>query len=94
MDAKMSTVFSDRTHLHHIVVSPHIAEKFVFETCFVDIVKANINLAHDLTIPKEKIAADSLSPVDFHLIVHGSACTASLFGMRVQSVRQVSSSKL
>ena len=64
-----------------IVVSPHIAEKSVFETHSVANVKAIINLVHDLTIPKEKFAAASLSPGDFHLIVHGSACAASHFGM-------------
>ena len=64
-----------------IVVSPHIAEKSVFETRSVANVKAIINLVHDLTIPKEKYATASLSPGDFHLIVHGSACAASHFGV-------------
>ena len=54
-------------------MSPHIAEKSVFETHSVANVKAIINLVHDLTILKEKFAAASLSPGDFHLIVHGPA---------------------
>ena len=53
----------------------------VCETRSVTNVKAIINLVPDLTIPKEKFAAASLSPVDFHLIVHGSACAASHFGV-------------
>ena len=54
-----------------IEVSPHIAEKSVFETRSVTNVKAIIYLVHDLTIPKEKFNTVSLSPGDFHLIVHG-----------------------
>ena len=54
------------------IVSPHIAEKSAFETRSVANVEAIINLVHDLTIPKEKFAAASLSPGDFHLIVHGA----------------------
>ena len=64
-----------------IVMPPHIAEKSVFETRSVANVKAIINLVHDLTIPKEKFTAASLSPGHIHLIVHESACAASHFGM-------------
>ena len=63
------------------LVSPHVEEKSLFETRSVTNVKAIINLFHDLTNPKEKFAAASLSPGDFHLIAHGSACAASHFGV-------------
>ena len=59
----------------------HVAEKSVFETRSVTNVKAFINLFHDLTIRKEKLAAASFSPGDFHLIAHGSACAANHFGV-------------
>ena len=45
-------------------MSPHIAEKSVFETRSVTNVKAIINLVHDLTVPEKKIATASLSPKD------------------------------